>query len=381
MSKFIGMVCAAALMLATSQNVFGDVTDANTAANTTTTTTTMKSKRTTDKPVFFKSGMPLDDQDNMPDGKMKYHAGYTAPAAVEVDGSWDVVVSGAYTYYYAGQENMDIATINTPAVGPALVGPAVGFVNQSFGYTSGFKVGLGFDTHCDDWSVAADYTWYDHTREDSYAADAGFVFGTTDLFVNEQAADNTALTSSWQLKMNMVDLTSSRPFYQSKRVVVAPAAGIRALWIHQNQNVAFAGGTTATYGGESRSWALGPKACVNTHWMLPGGFRIETGFGSSLLYTRYTTISRSETVDGVTSASEQTDLNKIRPTMDAGMGIGFGAYTFNNKFFFDVSARYDFMQFWSQNMLRNYSTNLEGFSAPTGDLYMHGLTLNLRCDF
>jgi hypothetical protein len=79
--------------------------------------------------------------------------------------------------------------------------------------------------------------------------------------------------------------------------------------------------------------------------------------------------------------SEETKLGTIRPSMDAGLGLGYGAYAFNNKFFFDISARYDFMQFWSQNVLRSYSSQLNGDNGSIGDLRMHGLTVNLRCDF
>ncbi len=142
------------------------------------------------------------------------------------------------------------------------------------------------------------------------------------------------------------------------------------------------GGTaTRTYSGQSRSWALGPKAAVNTSWMLPGGFRIDGAMGSSVLYTRYTTIAMSQTVGADTAAAAEANRGTVRPSMDAGLGLGFGSYAMNNKLFFDVSARYDFMQFWSQNVLRNYSSQLNGYDDVIGDLRMHGLTLNVRCDF
>jgi hypothetical protein len=372
MSKFIGVVCAAAFMLATSPNIFGENTDANTAANTTTTTTTMRTKKQ-DKPFFFKSGMPLDDQDNMQDGKMKYHA------AIQVDSSWDMDVTGGYTYWYAGQDNMDIAYIEPSAT-------ANGFVAlQDFGYRSGFKVGLGYDTQCDNWSVNANYTWYDHTRSIAYDTTAAAGFNANDWFTGEAVAGvHTTAASTWQLKMNMIDLVAGRPVYEGKRVVVSPSAGVRVLFLHQNMNIDLAGGTAVTqsYGGESRSWAVGPNACLNTHWMLPGGFRIEGAMGSSVLYTRYTTITMSTTTAGAAAVgSEETKLGTIRPSMDAGLGLGYGAYAFNNKFFFDISARYDFMQFWSQNVLRSYSSQLNGDNGSIGDLRMHGLTVNLRCDF
>jgi hypothetical protein len=346
MSKLLGMICSAAVMLAVTPNAFAQV-------NSTTTTTTMSTTtKVKDKNFFFKSGMPLDDKDNMPDNKMKYMAGYAAPAAVEVDNSWDMNGKFAYTYWYAGQDAMDVAYVAPVEA----TGTAGSVVTQDFGYRSGFKIGLGIDTQCDDWAMDIDYTWYNHHK---IGATSGAV-ALNDWFPATAVARTSAtgVTSTWSLKMNMVDVAAGRPFYQGKRVVVAPSAGLRVLWLHQNMDIV---GGANTFSGESRSWAVGPQATVKTHWMLPGGFRVEGLMGSSVLYTRYTTVSVATTTTAVgTASSAQSKVGTIRPTMDAGMGLGYGAYAFNNKFFFDVSARYDFMQFWSQNVLRNFASQLSG---------------------
>jgi hypothetical protein len=379
MQNFITKVCSTVLLLALAPAVFAQTTKS-------TTTTVKTTTKTKDNSFFFKSDLPLDDKNNMQDGKIRYPIRYSAPAAIQVDNSWDVDVSAGYTYWYAGQDAMDIAF-----VAPSEVDQSAGFVaRQSFGYKSGFKVGLGFDTKCDDWTIDADYTWYKYHKSDSFIGDR-VEFTLSDWFSSDYAADtvddtNDVVSSDWQLKMNMLDLTTGRPFYEGKRVVISPAAGLRVLWLHQNMAISGTGGALDyNYAGESRSWAVGPKGCVNTSWMLPGGFRVEGTVGSSVLYTRYTTLNATtSSLDGagiIQSTSTATKLGAVRPTMDAGLGLGFGSYAFKNKYFFDVSARYDFMQFWSQNVLRNFASQLAGSNNEVGNLYIHGLTLNLRCDF
>jgi hypothetical protein len=376
-------------MLAVSSNVFGD---------TTTTTTTTTAKKGKDKPFYFKAGMPLDESDNMPDPKtMMYTAAYVAPAAIKVDNSWDIDVNGSFTYWYASQDGMDIANIiPTESAGGGLPGAVV---YQSFGYTPGFKAGIGIDTGFDNWTLDAEYTWYDHTRTTplttaaSVAPPATFFSGVNAWNPSWGGVVNT-VASSWKLNFNMLDLTAGRPFYQGKKVVLAPSGGLRFLWIKQALTVNGTGLTVFSAHNStasSSSWAVGPKIGVDSHWMLGGGFRFDGMIGSSLLYTKYTNISIGNStpvivVGGVTTATSDTttttNYGALRPTMDLGLGLGYGMYCFDNGFYFDLAVRYDFMQFWSQNMMRAYKTQVySAGNAAIGDLRLHGLTVTLRCDF
>jgi hypothetical protein len=297
--------------------------------------------------------MPLDDKDNMPEGKMKYEAAYAAPAAIQVDNSCDMDVTAAFTYWYASQEGMDLASNGT----------SVSY--QQFGYAPGFQVGVGFDTHFDDWTLDAEYTWYNKTQTGSATGTDGNEWG---IF----SPTATVGHSSWKLSMNTLDLDGGRPFYQSKKVTISPVGGLRFLWIKQTLNLT---GSPAIFSlnASSSSWAVGPKFGVNSHWMFWKGLRVDGMLGSSLLYTKYTTITSDE--------ASVSNMGALRPTMEMGLGLGYGMYCFDNTFYFDLSARYDFMQYWSQNMIRNFTGNVNGHEASIGDLQLQGFTLTLRCDF
>ena len=131
-----------------------------------------------------------------------------------------------------------------------------------------------------------------------------------------------------------------------------------------------------------KDWAVGPMAAVTSHWNIWKGFRLEGKMGASLLYTKWTTLSHAETVTGETIQTvNATGLNAVRPTFDMGLGLGFGSYFMDCKFFADLAVRYDFAVFFKQNMMRYFSSNLSGYADDNGDLVMQGLTIDLNVNF
>jgi hypothetical protein len=368
------MICSAAAMLAVSSNVFAQ-----------TTTTTMTTSTSAKKPVFFEQGLPLVDST---DGKYKadpvpytgyYAPGYAAPAGAKVDNTMDVNVNASFIYWYFSQDAMDVAYVAPDATS----GVSGSVVNQKFKYKPGFKIGLGYDTHFDNWAVNADYTWLHASAKTNVSA--------TDLSANNlfpQASSNQVkgdhVHSQWKMHMDMVDLVAGRPFYKSTNVIVSPTGGLRALFLRQTNHVTLSESTInqAVSKNSSHSWAIGPKVGVNTKMIIWNGFRIDSVLGASVLYTRYTKLVNEE-LDAVATpvTSIKTDINAIRPTLDMGLGLGFASYAMDNKLFFDASIRYDFAQYWSQNMSRNFASQLQGSNDAIGDLAMHGVTVNLRCDF
>jgi hypothetical protein len=137
----------------------------------------------------------------------------------------------------------------------------------------------------------------------------------------------------------------------------------------------------------SNSWALGPKAGFAGNWLLDGGFRFEGNLEGSLLFTQYTSVKHSEEA-GSTAYNvgpytySLSNINTIRPSVECGLGLGWGTYFMDNDFHVDLAVDYDFLFFWSQNMIREMVSNLvagTGYAAPS--LYLHGLTFTSRFDF
>ena len=202
----------------------------------------------------------------------------------------------------------------------------------------------------------------------------------------------TQISSNWKMHLDQLDLNISRPFYQGTHLTVAPISGLRALWIHQSLNLDLRPGIPrrdsppSTSKNHSHSWALGPKFGLNSSWLFCRGLRLDGIIGSSLLYTRYTSISNHsfENPSGIAPTLFSTkgqNIDALRTTLDLGLGMGYSSYLFRNKFFFDLAVRYDFNQYFSQNMMRNFVSQLHGQNNEIGDLFLHGLTIDFRIDF
>jgi hypothetical protein len=332
----------------------------------------------------------------LPDGE--YPAAYNAPAAVRTK-NWDCctwTVSGSFIYWHASQESMDIAYVDPTAVIGFARKNAVAF--QKFEYQPGFKIGLGLDSNFDDWSIAAEYTRLHETLHTHRTAPkvAGLqIYNNPDWYANTFSTNNTVpfAKSKWNLEFDMLDGVLSRPFYQGTRVTVSPYGGARVLWIEQEFNITLFGNNQVPSKSEnqSESWGIGPKVGACTHWILGSGFRLEGNAAASLLYMRYDKVFHKESGLATTNTPSVQihdvggtirHFSTLRPIIDMGMGIGWGYYLGSGqKCYIDLSARYDFMYLWNQNVMRELVTTLQNRVDHVGDLQIHGLTASAALSF
>jgi hypothetical protein len=309
--------------------------------------------------------------------------GYNQPAAVQIDRGWDIHSNVSYLYWFMSQDGMDLGYIT-----PSASIPIHPIAYQSFGYHSGFKVGLGANTSSDGWAVDAEYTWYHNHTNRLIISDTG---GYTPNWFSTLTGSTSFphLDSTWKLRLDILDLVGSRPFYQGKTLTISPSAGLRGLLLRQHVQTAWTGLNTsplsivsAIGNYNSKCWALGIVAHADHCFLLGKGFRIDGLIGGSLLYTHYDAISiRWQSTQIYLQESVVKNIPALRPTFDAGLGIGYARYGWNHKLHFDISARYDFNLFWSQNMMRAISSQFSGTDGAIGDLFLHGLTADFRINF
>jgi hypothetical protein len=319
---------------------------------------------------FFPQGEPL------PDGKDS--AVYSAPACVHVDTSWDLNFNAAFIYWYFEQDAMDLAYIAPSEAGG--IGGKVAY--PFFGYKPGFKIGLGFDTHFDDWMFKAEYTRLHQSETKIESSGLGYI--PANWFAQPVAGPFGYVGSLWGVHLDIADVSVAKPYYEGKRAVVSPSLGARLLLLHQGFNIqmgsSFLGDANAIFTGHSHSWGLGPRGAVNAKVFLFKGLSLDALLGASILYTRFVSLSATQAQNGVVTSSS-ADIGAVKPTLDAGLGFGYSTYAFKNKFFFELSARYDFSQYWAQNVMREYASQLSGTAPPIGDLRIQGLTVNLSSHF
>ncbi len=347
-------------------------------------------------PPRFDQGMPLCCD--------TYPRAINAPARIDVAGCWDWDVYASFIYWHVSQESMDIAIkdvspISTPASTLATANLVVDV--QPFKYKPGFKVGAGFSFGSDGWVCFAEYTrLHQKTSKSSTLASPAFWFPVDWIFIDliTSGYSPTNLVSKWKMNFDMVDLDFSRPFYQGTHLTVSPYAGMRGLWITQSMFVGLNPNLADSATGKvlSHCWSVGPNAGVSSNWLVGWGFRFEGQASTSLLYTRYTKVASRQFNSAAASSFKPPEgaasipvsvtgvlrnYNVLRPTMELGVGLGWGSYFSCSEYYLDFSVRYDFLQFWSQNMMRYEIFAIAGVGATVDNLQMHGITATARFDF
>jgi hypothetical protein len=324
----------------------------------------------------------------------KYPAAYNAPACICLRNSWDFDVTASFIYWHVSQESMDTAVVFPTSLASPLLSHPGAVAYQQFKYKPGFKVGLGLNLDHDDWVLRAEYTWLHQKVSSSETAPSTPTGPGTwssndwDLFIAFGPVAAASVSSSWKMKLDMVDVVMDRPFYEGTMLTVSPYGGMRALWLRQRFNITYpdtTGTVLSLSQNRSSCWALGPTAGVGGHWLLGAGFRFEGNAGASILYTRYTKISttqhRSVPIGTLDTTSSLRNYNALRPVGQLAVGVGWGMYTCGNEFYFDVALDYEFLYFWDQNVMRMWVSNLQAYVDHIGDLQMHGLTATFRFDF
>lgn len=331
---------------------------------------------------------------------------YNIPAALKLDCSWgNIIGSVSWLYWHTAQEGFDLATTMSFAPGAGIASPISAggrskTVYSDFDYHSGFKLALGSVFGSDSWVWNLGWTrLHNQTKTTrtapSLTGSVGSLLTTNWFFplssLNQSLA-SSEIHSSWNLHLDWIDLTLSRPFYQGMCITLNPFAGLRASIIKQSFNVTLDGllnitppTAELTSHNHSHSWAIGPRAGVETRFLLGMGFRLQGEIGGSLLYTRYTKISHSDDtiVEGGSSvAFSGGSIGALRPMLEANLGAGWGWCPCSQGWHLDFTATYDFNYLWSQNMMRALNDwTFIGSAGSPGDLNMHGLTLTATVQF
>lgn len=313
-------------------------------------------------------------------------------------------VHAAYTYWLAGEEGLGIGRSGNFLEGDdPLFNSTTAYLSQPFEYKSGFKVGASLEKN--NWSLSGDYTWVNN--QTSVNSSAPFInpdLGTGVWLIApwffQIAQDGGSLSgiqvrSKWQLKMNIADLALIYRSLLAPRLIFYPYGGLRAAWIRQNLDIDMTEplglfpslpSQPISSSTGSNSWSIGPRFGNKIHVVLGSGVRIEGNLALSLLFTDYTKVFHNEdppatdTIPGSLYA-EIKNQYALRPALDTSLGIGWNFSMCSNHLRVDLSATYDFMLWWDQNMMREFINSIWNQSLVNGNLYLHGLTVSSTFSF
>lgn len=340
--------------------------------------TTHANAQTSQKPKGYDQGYQVSP------GQMT--CAYNSSARIDVKGSWDIFAYGSFIWWNPVQEDMELAisdetdTTNLPIVNGKVI-------NMDFKYKPGFKVGLGMNLDQDNWDGVVEYTWLHFTQRQSSGRPAEGILHPT-LPHPENLAEATNTSGRWRTSLDFVNAELARSYYVGTHLTFRTHFGARLSLIDQRFTARYTSRATEQQirsRNTSNSWGLGPRAGLDSNWLLGLGFRVIGNVSADVLYTRYNiTTKEDDATDPTTLAVNVKDtIRYLRPHTEFQMGLGWGTYFDNNSWHIDFAASYDFHVFWNQNMFRKfYSSTSEGLSSYSyGDLYLHGLTATVRFDF
>lgn len=336
---------------------------------------------------------------------LKEHHGYNVPPLIFLQNKnyeHDVSFNLSFLYYYAAQDGLDLANSGAIITNGTSTGTTLATNNsiallQDFTYNPGFKAGMTVSSQA--WTLHADYTYIRQTTLTSQAAiEPDPIVGTGVWILNNwfeqfssvgQTMSTTDLASSWILGMDFADVTFGRAFYENDSAVITPFFGVRGAWIRQNLDITIDVPAYVVFDGItspissynfSNSWAVGPRTGFQASWLFGHGLRIEGIAGASLLFTQFSQVTHNEDLaSSITSqlSSQLPHVNCLRPQFDLGLGLGWGTYLHEQRYYIDFSMSYDFLVLWQQNMMRKLmDQSVVGTGAAAGDLYLQGLKIN-----
>lgn len=344
--------------------------------------------------------------------KDQYPAGYNAPAGIQLENkTWspNIYTTASFLYYYASEGGLDLAdsamtTFNGISYQTTNTTNSK-TLSQDSEFKPGFQVGLGVGYNQS--FVSGTYTWIrqtTHTSKGAPSPDPALGAGSWILNnwfqqlspggVNTMSA--THISSKWHLGIDIGDLLINHAFYQGQSLIVKPFIGLRGAWIRQSMDVAVTPPTSVFTSlasavvssvNSSNSWGVGPRVGIDGSYLLGKGIRFEGRAATSLLVTQFTHVRHREgqaqtgTTPSVLGSSIH-NFNCVRPEGDLGIGLGWGMYSAKGDFHFDLTANYDFLVFFEQNMIRKLlDQTISGVSPAVSNLYLQGLNITARFDF
>ena len=321
------------------------------------------------------------------------NAAYNYPARIQTRCPWDFFADLSFIYWQPIEDNLELGLANTGNLSTGVNG---NFINMDFDFKPGFKLGLGGNFDHDNWDLRFEYTWFHNTNSQSANAPEGgnilAMVGSPQQVIANGLYDSA--NQSWRLKLDVIDLELGRWCYVGTKLVCHPTFGARVDWIRQNLSTeynvaAVLGGPAAdvaTVSQKSSSWAIGPKVGFDANWNIGAGFRFFGNTEADLLFTKYTSLSFSESHTAAAATpfiTNQDRVYAVKPHFDLELGFGWGTYIDCNNWYMDFALGYEFQVFFDQNMFRHFNDDIMRANSqlPNGNLYLQGLTASFRLDF
>ncbi len=302
-------------------------------------------------------------------------------------------VGAAYTYWvpYEGGTNVAIAEGANDSEALTTSTPGT-VVSPAFNGVSGFKVGLGANTHHDGWVVALNYTWFYHApgmKDSGVALTQTGSSGTfNSAWSNDDISYNT-IASQFHMQFNRIDACLDRAFYAGHYLAFRPWIGLLGAWDSQalNSNGTFAASsisplTTATSDQIRMNqswWGIGPYAGVDCTYYFANEFGLFLSSGVAMMLNNYNVNERQDyylaTTNLGTNYNIATEFNNVAPMLEGTLGLRW------DSFWTEWALRLELGWELQTYFAHNGYTGVVAPQGVRGQYSMQGLTAVARVNF
>lgn len=313
--------------------------------------------------------------------------------------------SADFLYWKAGQPNLPYAFVNTDPLHQD-----IGFLKYiDFEWSPGVRVGLGWDTDYDGWSLNANWTWLRNKSQSSvgfvtvpdapsfpnFANLQGVHIPTIVIAIDPVLHTNTianvalgSISASWKMMYNMFDVVLSKPYSVSRKLDLTPSIGVQGGWITRRLGLIydtqpFENVVTET-SNQNKYWGVGPRFGLNTDWKLGDcGFELFGNLASALLFGA-SFDERLHNLEEEVSTNITIDSGRaqIAPTLQMIFGLGWNkCFTYScHDYYVNLDAAWEVNYYWNLQNFLMLQGNQALYNSPS-TLDMNGLSLHASFGF
>lgn len=316
-------------------------------------------------------------------------------------------VYGDYLYWRVVQDQIPYAAILPGGIEgiidafsqePVVLDAAISVVEPKFKYNSGFRIGVGYEIPCSNWDFQISWARLRaHTRSNVSNSESGIIplsfpvaaiFGVTST--SPTFADSAF--SSWHFQYDVVDFEIGRNMILCGCFHVHPFVGVKVARIHQKQHIEYEGFTVGEQALEAEITKInhfrgvGPSIGLDLDWEFFRNWSLSSGISGALMYSRFSVKDQPElelNPNMIGIQLSNTKKNRIRPMVDAYVGIDWRSQGWCDSFDFNIGVLYETQYWWNQwQAFNSFESGLiSGGTSPQGDLMLYGLTVHASVTF
>ena len=304
----------------------------------------------------------------------------------------NIYITGDFIYWKAVEDDIEEQIlIKAPNFLTQGVEGLVQAPTMHFSYNPGFEIGVGANMNYGDWDVFGNWTRMRNHNTTAHISDhPEFVVLSLSRGTGVPPVASQYKTH-WKLNYDTFDFELGRAFVLSKRVIMRPYVGARAVWIYRSieshffdlfpYENPFMGGSSLIdpidLKFRNEFWGLGPRLGINSRWLLGNsGFGLMANLAGSFDAGPFKSITNT-TIKSSPAKKGEILIKRLfttRSNVDVAVGLDYGkCFDWLYMYF---SLGYDVSYWW--NML---STVSYGNNAKKTDLSLRGLDFRARLDF